>query len=175
MDINGLVNHTTSTSQDIRPGSLSPLEHSGSESKRSQFPINSARPYITSYHSESRDPDEIYSTYYDRSSVERISPTLSKRNLDGSASPFQSFPPAKRRIAQISGDHGRGLPTRRRALQACEACRTKKSKCDNERPSCGSCIQHGMECIYKNAPFVPVYGSWILLRLTLIDLTPHQW
>lgn len=172
MDINGLVNHTTA--QDIRTSSLSPPEHSGSESARSQIPIHAARPYTPSHHSPHRERDQIYSTYQYQSSIGRISPDLSKRYLD-SASPSHPFPPAKRRIAQISGDYGKVLPTRRRALQACEACRSKKSKCDNERPSCGSCIQHGMECIYKNAPFVPVYGSRIFNCGLFIGLMRHRW
>ena len=41
---------------------------------------------------------------------------------------------------------------RRRALQACQICRARKTKCDNERPSCGSCDALGVECNYNEAP-----------------------
>jgi hypothetical protein len=41
---------------------------------------------------------------------------------------------------------------RRRALQACQICRARKTKCDNERPSCGSCEALGVECNYNEAP-----------------------
>jgi len=41
---------------------------------------------------------------------------------------------------------------RRRALQACQICRARKTKCDNERPSCGSCEALGVECSYNEAP-----------------------
>jgi hypothetical protein len=58
--------------------------------------------------------------------------------------------------SQTKGDRGRMLSTkdypRRRALQACQICRTRKTKCDNERPNCGSCNALGVECSYNEAP-----------------------
>jgi Fungal Zn(2)-Cys(6) binuclear cluster domain len=41
---------------------------------------------------------------------------------------------------------------RRRALQACQICRSRKTKCDNERPTCGGCSALGVECSYNEAP-----------------------
>lgn len=85
-----------------------------------------------------------------------------KHHLTDGSSPtfYGGGPPAKRRNREMmNGENGKSIPTRRRAHQACEACRAKKSKCDNERPSCGSCLQHGAECIYKGTPFVPVYAT----------------
>ncbi|CAI5759296.1 unnamed protein product [Candida verbasci] len=39
---------------------------------------------------------------------------------------------------------------RKRALTACDTCRLKKIKCDNERPRCGSCIRNGnINCHYR--------------------------
>lgn len=40
------------------------------------------------------------------------------------------------------------LPTRR--LNACERCRTRKSKCDSLLPSCASCKKAGVECVNKD-------------------------
>ncbi|KAK8007174.1 hypothetical protein PG989_001164 [Apiospora arundinis] len=31
---------------------------------------------------------------------------------------------------------------------ACQACRTRKSKCDGANPQCATCIKRGTECIY---------------------------
>lgn len=31
---------------------------------------------------------------------------------------------------------------------ACSYCRTKKIRCDRERPSCSSCSRDGVGCIY---------------------------
>ncbi|OBT72838.1 hypothetical protein VF21_08307 [Pseudogymnoascus sp. 05NY08] len=31
---------------------------------------------------------------------------------------------------------------------ACQRCRGRKVKCDNVRPSCGSCVESGRECVY---------------------------
>jgi Fungal Zn(2)-Cys(6) binuclear cluster domain len=157
MDIQGLVNHTNGNAR--RPGSSSPQDNSGSDSARSHHPIDSGASYLPAYSLSSRDRDreELYSPLYQlhNSSEWNPSPPL-KRQLDG-VSPTLSLPQPKRRVVhEANGDGSKVLPTRRRALQACEACRAKKSKCDNERPSCGSCLQHGVECIYKGTPFVPV-------------------
>lgn len=37
---------------------------------------------------------------------------------------------------------------RKRAVKACHHCRTRRTKCDNSRPSCGSCIKIGARCSY---------------------------
>ncbi|KAH7384711.1 hypothetical protein BKA64DRAFT_711831 [Cadophora sp. MPI-SDFR-AT-0126] len=37
---------------------------------------------------------------------------------------------------------------RKRAVTACDTCRSKKVKCGNERPVCGSCATHGWPCSY---------------------------
>ena len=50
---------------------------------------------------------------------------------------------------------------RRRALQACQICRARKTKCDNERPSCGSCEALGVECNYNEAPASKYSKCWI--------------
>jgi hypothetical protein len=156
MDIQGLVNHNNFDKK--RHGSLTPPDNSGSESARSQFPgHDAAKPYPSQYRHANLDREEMYSPLHQfHNHIDSITPPH-KRHFDNSSASLP-YPNAKRRLADGSEHHhGKQLPTRRRALQACEACRTKKSKCDNERPSCGSCLQHGVECIYKNAPFVPVY------------------
>jgi len=160
MDIQGLVNHNHSSYDERRYSA----DHSGSDSPRSQFPADSVMPHHSPYHSlPPRDHDEIYSPHYQLPhSTDRITSPPVKRHLTDGSSPTLNGggPPTKRRNGEImNGESGKSFPTRRRALQACEACRAKKSKCDNERPSCGSCRQHGVECIYKGAPFVPVYAT----------------
>jgi hypothetical protein len=88
-----------------------------------------------------------------------------KRPING-ISPAIAPMPAKRKLTgEFGGENGKPYPTRRRALQACEACRSKKSKCDNERPSCGSCIQHGIDCVYKVSNMAPAYFPLRLLPL----------
>ncbi|RPB24475.1 hypothetical protein L211DRAFT_807714 [Terfezia boudieri ATCC MYA-4762] len=39
---------------------------------------------------------------------------------------------------------------RKRAIAACQVCRGRKTKCDNERPSCGFCRQAGATCVYES-------------------------
>ena len=40
---------------------------------------------------------------------------------------------------------------RRRAGNACLVCRSRKTKCDNQRPVCGFCAATGGECIYVDS------------------------
>ena len=68
-------------------------------------------------------------------------------------------PPGRKKSQPKSGGGGEGNRMssakdypRRRALQACQICRARKTKCDNERPSCGSCDALGVECSYNEAP-----------------------
>jgi hypothetical protein len=155
MDIYGLVNHNPQDNK--RFGSLSPPENSGSDSARSQYPVDSALPQHSPSPIPRRDRDEMYPSLYSiHSSTEQTASPI-KRPLDFSSLPPIGVPPAKRRLGELNGENGKKFPTRRRAHQACEACRAKKSKCDNVRPSCGSCTQHDVECIYKGASFVPMY------------------
>lgn len=37
---------------------------------------------------------------------------------------------------------------RKRALRACQICRTRKTKCNNEKPRCGCCQSLGAQCVY---------------------------
>ncbi|KAH8801414.1 hypothetical protein F5884DRAFT_513774 [Xylogone sp. PMI_703] len=37
---------------------------------------------------------------------------------------------------------------RKRAITACESCRIRKTKCDNERPQCTSCAKNNLSCSY---------------------------
>ncbi|OAL28494.1 hypothetical protein AYO20_09442 [Fonsecaea nubica] len=41
------------------------------------------------------------------------------------------------------GDQGKGV------ARACEFCRWRKIRCDNPRPSCGSCLTHRRDCVYR--------------------------
>ncbi|KAJ5373434.1 hypothetical protein N7517_005440 [Penicillium concentricum] len=41
---------------------------------------------------------------------------------------------------------------RRRVAIACDACRTRKSRCDGKRPSCSLCQDLGFECVYTPPP-----------------------
>ena len=40
---------------------------------------------------------------------------------------------------------------RKRAIQACQKCRVRRTKCDNLRPTCSSCLDLGVECNYSEA------------------------
>lgn len=39
-----------------------------------------------------------------------------------------------------------------RAAQACDSCRTLKAKCDEGRPTCGTCKEKEVTCNYRDPP-----------------------
>ncbi|KAH8691753.1 hypothetical protein GQ44DRAFT_201422 [Phaeosphaeriaceae sp. PMI808] len=49
---------------------------------------------------------------------------------------------------QRSGQHYHPYTTNKRARQACENCRRKKSKCTGERPDCSCCARLQQRCVY---------------------------
>jgi Fungal Zn(2)-Cys(6) binuclear cluster domain len=82
--------------------------------------------------------------------------------------PHPSPPSRKKSSGTNKGEQGRmsfakDYP-RRRALQACQICRARKTKCDNERPNCGSCEALGVECNYNEAP-ASKYFPFLLKRV----------
>ncbi|KAF9891673.1 hypothetical protein FE257_003685 [Aspergillus nanangensis] len=44
---------------------------------------------------------------------------------------------------------------RRRTTLACDTCRSRRTKCDSQRPSCDYCQTHGIPCIYQELPAEP--------------------
>ncbi|OIW31477.1 hypothetical protein CONLIGDRAFT_659864 [Coniochaeta ligniaria NRRL 30616] len=56
---------------------------------------------------------------------------------------------------------------RRRAVTACLACRTRKTKCDNVRPVCGFCSRNQAECIYSESS--KDYSTFDPASLTILD------
>lgn len=40
---------------------------------------------------------------------------------------------------------------RKRAVTACQICRLRKTKCDNNRPSCSFCLSSGRVCVYDDS------------------------
>ncbi|KAF5026957.1 hypothetical protein F66182_987 [Fusarium sp. NRRL 66182] len=56
-----------------------------------------------------------------------------------------SAPQTSRRRQRVES-----LYPRRRAVMACNVCRSRKSKCDSGRPSCSFCLQTGAVCVYED-------------------------
>ncbi|KZN90865.1 putative transcriptional regulatory protein [Penicillium chrysogenum] len=58
-------------------------------------------------------------------------------------------------MASTSPDNetSNGRPSKRRRVAiACDACRTRKSRCDGKRPSCSLCQDLGFACVYTPPP-----------------------
>ncbi|KAJ5681443.1 uncharacterized protein N7477_001383 [Penicillium maclennaniae] len=77
------------------------------------------------------------------------------------ANPAWENPPASPRSAGLADAtmHKVAIPRlaapissrgRRRSARACEACRTRKTKCDGARPTCGQCAYHKNRCTYED-------------------------
>ena len=41
---------------------------------------------------------------------------------------------------------------RNRPVVSCLSCRSRKSKCDREHPTCGTCKVNGITCVYRSNP-----------------------
>ncbi|RAO71707.1 uncharacterized protein BHQ10_007719 [Talaromyces amestolkiae] len=52
--------------------------------------------------------------------------------------------------SQCKRARGMGMYQRKRALAACLPCRARKTKCDNIKPTCGFCTNHGAQCTYAD-------------------------
>lgn len=51
-------------------------------------------------------------------------------------------------------------PRKRKLVQlACHWCRVHKTKCDGQRPACGTCRQRSKECEYDDDPETTPYGN----------------
>ncbi|KAI9883923.1 MAG: hypothetical protein M1823_004293 [Watsoniomyces obsoletus] len=59
-----------------------------------------------------------------------------------------------------------------RAAQACDACRQRKAKCDEGRPSCGFCKETMIPCVYREVP-PPKQDRTLLQILHKLDKLDH--
>ncbi|KAL4920465.1 hypothetical protein BDW62DRAFT_208970 [Aspergillus aurantiobrunneus] len=56
---------------------------------------------------------------------------------------------------------------RRRAVTACQLCRMRKTKCDNRRPSCGTCTSLHFQCVYQDSS--SDFSSFDSASLAILD------
>jgi hypothetical protein len=71
---------------------------------------------------------------------------------------------------------------RQRAIRACQLCRAKRIKCDNEKPTCSSCERVGADCVRADADgnFLDAGSLQILQRIDDLEglvktlLLPHE-
>lgn len=63
------------------------------------------------------------------------------------------------------------IPTRRRAMQACVACRMRKTRCDVAQPRCGYCAMQNIECVYRDSrqPRIDYNTQVLLERMQLLE------
>ncbi|KAI9817330.1 MAG: hypothetical protein M1826_001645, partial [Phylliscum demangeonii] len=82
--------------------------------------------------------------------------SLPLMNHDGHAASFAPSPlsAGPRDPYFLAGGMLTSFPRRKaiRAAQACDACRQRKAKCDEGRPSCGFCREALMPCVYREVP-----------------------
>ncbi|KFH42960.1 Quinic acid utilization activator-like protein [Hapsidospora chrysogenum ATCC 11550] len=73
--------------------------------------------------------------------------------------------PLKRRNTDAGVDY-----PRRRATIACEVCRSRKSRCDGNKPKCKLCTELGAECVYREPGIKLDAGDKLILeRLNRIE------
>ncbi|KAL7267677.1 hypothetical protein RUND412_009724 [Rhizina undulata] len=100
-------------------------------------------------------------------------------NVDCSTAATPTGSASLKRKEMDSSDQGDGsskprIPMypgcRKRAMTACARCRSRKTRCDNERPKCAYCVRAGVDCRYPNEPpTISVETSMILDRLASLE------
>ncbi|KXJ97328.1 hypothetical protein Micbo1qcDRAFT_230011 [Microdochium bolleyi] len=60
-------------------------------------------------------------------------------------------PPERKRRRSSNKSRVQAAFPRKRATAACQVCRGRKVKCDNQRPSCRACRTAGSACVYPDA------------------------
>lgn len=88
-----------------------------------------------------------------------------KRNLSG---PRSGSNPSKR--AQMDSRSTSTYPPKR-VLVACQTCRIKKTKCDNQRPSCTTRIGLGVRCSYSGS--MSDHSSFDAASLAILERVNH--
>lgn len=63
------------------------------------------------------------------------------------------------------------FPQRRRVLQACTNCRTRKTRCDAAKPKCSLCLTQNVECVYSDSqqPRIEQNTRVLLERIQLLE------
>ncbi|KAJ0421210.1 hypothetical protein BJY00DRAFT_323421 [Aspergillus carlsbadensis] len=83
--------------------------------------------------------------------------------------PEPPAPPAPTR----QPSRGPGAYPRRRAVRACQVCRSRRTKCDNKKPACSFCEKIGAKCVVNDPSDLSVYDPAsvvIIQRLDQIEL-----
>ncbi|KAJ5889302.1 hypothetical protein N7504_010112 [Penicillium tannophilum] len=93
----------------------------------------------------------------------RIQSETSAAERESPSPPVDKASPQKRRHSRAAGTY-----PRKRATQACHTCRLRRTKCDNTRPSCASCVRLGAECTYQQID-PSTFDSASLMILKRID------
>ncbi|OJJ44613.1 hypothetical protein ASPZODRAFT_698914 [Penicilliopsis zonata CBS 506.65] len=96
-------------------------------------------------------------------------PTKSRLPADSAASeetpeaPTQETQPVSGRRRPVA--RGTAAYPRRRAIRACETCRSRRTRCDNKKPVCSFCEKVGAQCITNPAG----YSSFDPASLVIIE------
>ncbi|KAL2784508.1 hypothetical protein BJX66DRAFT_329949 [Aspergillus keveii] len=72
---------------------------------------------------------------------------------------------------------GPGAYPRRRAVRACQVCRSRRTKCDNKKPACSFCEKIGAKCVVNDPSDLSVFDPAsvvIIQRLDQIELLLQQ-
>ncbi|KAL7922734.1 hypothetical protein ACQKWADRAFT_320672 [Trichoderma austrokoningii] len=77
-------------------------------------------------------------------------PQPSSRHAEPPSSASSTHEPQQKHKKQQQQQQQQQRPAKRRRIgYACNLCRTKKNRCDGERPSCGPCKERRRECVYS--------------------------
>jgi hypothetical protein len=115
-------------------------------------PSKVARTHRLGYHGASAT--QAHPTRNPEGNVQSLSPSSSTGNIIVEPqTSTQSQAPAQAQALGPSQPQAlaHSQVVRTRGVTACQICRSRKTKCDNRRPTCGYCSKIGGTCIYLDA------------------------
>lgn len=71
------------------------------------------------------------------------------RRVEAASTGDLAWPSCDLEIGHVRTTASETQPPRTRGTVACQKCRSRKTKCDNRRPSCGYCLKIGEPCVYE--------------------------
>ncbi|KAH8694612.1 hypothetical protein BGZ61DRAFT_588540 [Ilyonectria robusta] len=101
------------------------------------------------HHHTSFDSQSQSHVHTHLNSVQSMDASISSYQLDQFNPALHHVRPTKRPLVDPSRT-SMSYP-RKRAVTACQLCRTRKTKCSNARPKCKFCSDTGAECVYEDS------------------------
>lgn len=141
-----LASHVSFSSSGIGYSADTPDQHNTMDPRTNQSSFQPPLHQPTSFDSSQSQSD----AHTHLNSVQSMDASISSSyQLDQFNPPLNHVRPTKR--PRVDPSRTSMSYPRKRAVTACQLCRTRKTKCSNARPKCKFCADTGAECVYEDS------------------------